>query len=157
LIAPMCKIADKVRPPDAVIKILLFLAKYLPSLSATPSDMDDSLVFKDKDFLAKVNKNPIKYSGRPRLATAAELFTSTVEMEQKMTQVKTPFIVMHGTEDVVTTPEASKDLYDAAALAESDKTLILLEGQWHGILWAEAPDDVEKNWETFLAWAQSRV
>jgi len=85
------------------------------------------------------------------------MYNATCELETKMQEMKTPFIVMHGTGDVVTTHEASIDLYNAASVPEEDKKIVICEGAWHGVLWAEPEEDIEKNWQVMLDWINSRV
>ena len=42
-----------------------------------------------------------------------------------------PFLVLHGTDDVITSPEFSKILYEVSA--SKDKTIHLLPEYWHRI------------------------
>lgn len=46
-------------------------------------------------------------------------------------QVVIPFLVVHGSEDTVTDPDISKELYEKAQ--SPDKTLKIYEGFWHSL------------------------
>mmetsp|Transcript_7205 Transcript_7205/g.8270 ORF Transcript_7205/g.8270 Transcript_7205/m.8270 type:complete len:353 (-) Transcript_7205:66-1124(-) len=156
LLAPMCKIAEEVKPAPPIISFLRFLSKAFPTLSLTPTSMDDSLVFRDPKMMSKIKSNPIKYAGRPRLATAVALLQSTLNLEKKLVELATPFFIMHGSADVVTSPEASKELYENSKVDKNDKELVILEDQWHGFM-GEAPEVVSGYWKTVLDWANSRT
>lgn len=156
LIAPMCKIADEVKPSDAAIGTLSFLSKLLPTMSITPSSINGSIIFKDKSVMEAIHADPLLYQGRPRLSTARELHYATLRLEEQLPELETPFFVIHGTEDVVTTSEASRELYEKSSkVSEEDKEMVLVEGGWHGLMWAE--DERDEHWNRLLEWAENRL
>jgi alpha-beta hydrolase superfamily lysophospholipase len=69
-----------------------------------------------------------------------------------MEAVEVPLLLLHGTADVVTDPEGSRQLY--ARAASKDKTLRLYEGLYHDLLH-------EPEWQRVvadaLAWIDARV
>ena len=156
LIAPMCKIADEVMPSDAAIGTLSFLSKLMPTLSITPSSINGSIIFKDKHAMEAIHADPLLYQGRPRLSTARELHYATLRLEEQLHELETPFFVIHGTEDVVTTHKASEALYEKSVKVKAeDKEMMIVEGAWHGLMWAE--DEKDEYWEKILGWALNRL
>lgn len=156
LIAPMCKIAETVQPHPMLVGLLKALSKTAPSLSVTPSAMNPKLVFKDETFIDKAMSDPIKYVGKPRLATANTLYESTIWLEKNLKKIKTPFFVIHGTKDVVTPYEGSEELYENSSVDEKDKEIYLAKDALHGLLLAEPKEDNEFHWKMIFDWISSR-
>jgi len=69
-------------------------------------------------------------------------------------QVSLPFLVLHGTDDVVADPSGSKLLHERAS--SRDKTLKLYPGMWH-VLMGERPEDVERVFADVISWLDDRV
>ena len=67
LIAPMCKISDKVKPRWPIPEILTSIGKFMPTLAIvpTPDILDKSVKVPEKKKIAVMN--PVRYSGKPRL------------------------------------------------------------------------------------------
>ncbi|GKV18631.1 hypothetical protein SLEP1_g28981 [Rubroshorea leprosula] len=70
LIAPMCKISDKVQ-------IVTFIARFLPTLAIIPAAdiVQKSIKVEEKRIIRDMN--PVRYRGRPRSGTAFELLRVT--------------------------------------------------------------------------------
>ena len=64
-----------------------------------------------------------------RIGTALQFKDATLAIQAGLSDLTTPLIVWHGSEDVVTSPAVSRRVWDAAASA--DKTLVIYEGGWH--------------------------
>lgn len=121
LVAPMCKISDRIRPPWPLPQILTFVARFAPTLAIVPTAdlIEKSVKVPAKRLIAA--RNPMRYSGRPRLGTVVELLRATDELGARLGEVTVPFLVVHGSADEVTDPDISRALYDAAA--SKDKTI----------------------------------
>lgn len=157
LIAPMCKMAKEIQPSKLTVNILLLMAAYLPELSIVPSAIENKLIFRDPEVIKVVSKDPICYIGKPRVATGATMYSTTMELADSMDKIEVPFLVMHGKKDIVTSFQASVDLYEQSTkVSAEDKELVLLEEAWHGVIWAEPAEDVEKYWEIIFQWIDSR-
>ncbi|CAM8898862.1 unnamed protein product [Rhodiola kirilowii] len=117
LIAPMCKISDKVKPKFPIPQILTVLAKLLPTLPIVPT---------------------------------ADLLDKSV----KLPDVTLPFLVAHGSADVVTDPEVSVELYEKAA--SEDKTIRIYDGMMHSLLFGETDENVETVRRNVLQWLNDR-
>eukprot|EP00913_Durusdinium_trenchii_P017448 g16398.t2 len=69
----------------------------------------------------------------PRLGTGREFgFTYPDWLDEHLSEMRTPFIIMHGNADKITDPETSKRLYKESTTV--DKTLKLYDGVYHAEL-----------------------
>lgn len=157
LIAPMCKIADEVKPHPLLVSLLSTAAIIFPTLSVTPTSLNPDLIFKSKTFRDQVRLDPIKFKGKPRLATADALLRSTIWLESNYDKVTLPFFVLHGKGDVVTPAQGSKELYEQSTkIKEDDKEMILLDDAWHGLLYCEPEDDMKMYWQSIFNWIDKK-
>ncbi|KAJ0080982.1 hypothetical protein Patl1_10832 [Pistacia atlantica] len=154
LVAPMCKISDKVKPRWPIPQILTFLGKFLPTLAIVPTEdlMYKSVKVEEKKVIA--NSNPLRYRGKPRLGTVLELLRVTDYLSGRLCDVSIPFIVLHGSADVVTDPSVSRALYEEAK--SEDKTIKIYDGMMHSLLFGETDENVEIVRRDILSWLNGR-
>ncbi|XP_058082447.1 caffeoylshikimate esterase [Magnolia sinica] len=154
LVAPMCKISDNVRPRWPVPEILSFVAKFFPTLPIVPTAdlLDKSVKVPEKKILG--GRNPRRYGGKPRLGTVFELLRITDYLHSKLSDVSLPFIVLHGSADVVTDPDVSRTLYEAAK--SEDKSIKIYEGMMHSLLFGETDENVAIVRNDILSWLNQR-
>ncbi|KAK8292877.1 hypothetical protein V6Z11_D06G149200 [Gossypium hirsutum] len=154
LVAPMCKISDKVRPRWPIPQALTFISNFLPTLAIVPTEdlLHKSIKVEEKKIVG--NKNPVRYRGKPRLGTVVELLRVTQLLSEKLRDVSIPFLVVHGSADVVTDPEVSRTLYKEAS--SQDKTLKIYEGMWHSLLFGEPDENIEIVRTDILSWLDDR-
>ncbi|CAK8577769.1 unnamed protein product [Lathyrus sativus] len=154
LVAPMCKISDKVRPKWPIPQILTFLARFFPTLPIvpTPDLLYKSVKVDHKKVIAQMN--PLRYRGKPRLGTVVELLRVTDILSRKLCDVELPFIVLHGSADVVTDPEVSRELYEEAR--SEDKSIKVYDGMMHSLLFGETDENVEIVRNDILQWLNAR-
>merc|ERR1712087_700871 len=114
LIAPMLFVSDHVKPPLIVQKIFKGLvAPFRLTWPLTPSKDVKGHDFTNPEQGEKWNTiNPFDMKGlKPRLATAVELaFTFPEWLEKHMSELRTPFIVLHSHADKTTDPKMSERL-----------------------------------------------
>ncbi|MCD7466153.1 hypothetical protein HAX54_002581 [Datura stramonium] len=154
LIAPMCKISDKVRPRWPIPQFLTFIARFAPTLAIVPTAdlLDKSVKVPEKRIIGGMNPN--RYFGKPRLGTVVELLRVTDYVSSKLCDVNLPFLVLHGSADVVTDPEVSRELYKLSK--STDKTLKIYDGMMHSLLFGETDENVEIVRSDILAWLNDR-
>ncbi|KAL8129748.1 hypothetical protein V2J09_018903 [Rumex salicifolius] len=154
LIAPMCRISEKVKPRWPIPQILTFVGRFLPTLPIVPSAdlLDKSVKVPEKKMIAA--KNPMRYNGRPRLGTVIELLRVTEYLSQRLQEVSISFIVVHGSDDVVTDPNVSRALYEEAT--SRDKTVKIFPGMLHSLLFGETDENVERVRKELLCWLNDR-
>ncbi|KAI3795818.1 hypothetical protein L1987_38478 [Smallanthus sonchifolius] len=154
LIAPMCKISDKVRPSWPIPEILMFVSKFAPTLAIVPTAdlVDKSVKVPEKRIIGAMN--PMRYTGKPRLGTVTELLRVTEYLSSRLSEVNIPFIVLHGDADAVTDPAVSEELYEKAK--SEDKRLKIYEGMMHSLLFGETDENVEIVRGDILSWLNDR-
>ncbi|CAK9067425.1 Caffeoylshikimate esterase (Lysophospholipase 2) (LysoPL2), partial [Durusdinium trenchii] len=133
LLCPMLTVSDEVKPPWIVQMIFKYVVAHLfPTWPVSPvKDLSD---FDFRDPLQGnkyVKVNPMSLQGlTPRLGTSLQLgFIYPDWLKERLSEVRTPFIIQHGLEDRVTDPNTSKELYKEAIA--KDKTLKLYDGVYH--------------------------
>ncbi|KAM7262924.1 hypothetical protein ACFE04_000607 [Oxalis oulophora] len=155
LVAPMCKIADDIKPKPMVVSVLNKLIGIIPTWKIIPGQDIIDVAFKQPEIRKQIRENPYCYKGRPRLKTGYELLKVSMHLEQRLNEVTLPFIVLHGDDDKVTDKAVSKLLYDVAS--SSDKTLKLYPGMWHGLLYGETPNNIDIIFNDLTSWLHQRV
>ncbi|KAB2026221.1 hypothetical protein E1A91_D06G204100v1 [Gossypium mustelinum] len=154
LAAPMCKIADKMKPHPLVTSVLKKLCNFIPTWRMIPGPDVIDTGCKMPEIRAQIRGNPYCYKGRPRLNTGLELLKMSIEVEQRLNEVSLPFIILQGEDDKVTDKAVSQQLYDVASI--SDKTLKLYPGMWHGLLYGETPENTEIVFSDITDWLNQR-
>lgn len=153
LVAPMCKIAEDVKPPPAVLKVLTLLANLMPEAKLFPTKDLAELAFRDLKKRKLADYNVISYSDQTRLKTAVELLKATSDIESQVEKVSSPLLVLHGAADKVTDPLVSRFLYEKAA--SKDKTLKLYEEAYHCILEGEPDHTIFSVLNDIIGWMDS--
>lgn len=154
LVAPMCKIAEDMRPNPLVINVLTKLCKIIPTWKIIPTQDIIDIAFKVPEIRKQIRENPYCYKGRPRLKTGYELLRISSELEHKLNEVSLPFLLLHGEDDRVTDKLVSKQLYDEAM--SDDKTLKMYPGMWHGLLYGETPENMDIVFSDIISWLEKK-
>jgi alpha-beta hydrolase superfamily lysophospholipase len=138
LSAPALKLFPSVT--DAEKSGARFVSKVLPGLKVQKLD-DSEFVRTDEAKKAFMADPLIVHDALPARSAAAALDALEV-IGARMSEVKVPFLVMHGTADTATNIEGSQSLHEQAASA--DKTFKRWEGVHHDLLHEpEAPHIIE--------------
>lgn len=154
LVAPMCKISEKVKPHPVVVNLLTRVEEIIPKWKIVPTkDVIDSAL-KDPIKREQVRSNKLIYQDKPRLKTALEMLRASMRLEDTLHEVTLPFFVLHGEADVVTDPEVSKALYEQAS--SRDKTIRLYPGMWHGLTSGEPDENIDIVFSDIIAWLDRR-
>ncbi|XP_047308148.1 caffeoylshikimate esterase-like [Impatiens glandulifera] len=154
LVAPMCKISEKVKPHPVVVNILTKVEDIIPKWKIVPSKDVIDAAFKDSIKRELVRSNKMIYQDKPRLKTALELLRTSMHLENTLSEITMPFLVLHGESDKVTDPEVSKALFERASSA--DKTMKLYPGMWHGLTSGEPDKNVDIVFFDIIAWLDKR-
>ncbi|XAR72060.1 2-acylglycerol O-acyltransferase [Bertholletia excelsa] len=155
LVAPMCKIADDIKPSPLVVTVLTKLCRIIPTWKIIPTQDIIDVAFRLPEVRQQVRSNPLCYKGRPRLLTGNQLLTVSLDLEKRLQEVSLPFLVVHGGDDKVTDPSVSKLLYESAC--STDKTFKLYSGMWHSLTYGELPTNVNLVFSDVVAWLDERV
>ncbi|ESQ52619.1 hypothetical protein EUTSA_v10016977mg [Eutrema salsugineum] len=155
LVAPMCKLAEEIKPHPVVTSILTKLAWFIPTWKIVPGNDIIDIAIREPHIRNQVRENKYCYKGRPRLKTAYELLMVSLDLEKNLHQVSIPFIVLHGEDDKVTDKSISKMLYELAS--SSDKTFKLYPNMWHALLYGETPENSEIVFGDIINWLEKRA
>lgn len=154
LVAPMCKIAEDVKPSPIVVHILTKLCNFIPTWKIIPTQDIIDIAFKVPEIRHQIRTNPYCYKGRPRLNTGHELLKISLDLEQRLGQVSLPFIILHGEADRVTDMSVSEQLHEKAS--SWDKSLKRYPEMWHGLLYGETVENIDIVFADIIAWLEER-
>lgn len=155
LAAPMCKISEDMKPSPMVVNILTQVEDIIPKWKIVPTRDIVDAAFKDPVKREEIRNNKLIYQKKPRLKTALELLRTSMDLEDSLSEVTLPFLVLHGAADTVTDPEVSRALYERASSV--DKTITLYPGMWHGLIAGEPNDNVDIVFSDIIAWLDQRA
>ncbi|CAK9106775.1 Caffeoylshikimate esterase (Lysophospholipase 2) (LysoPL2) [Durusdinium trenchii] len=136
LLCPMLTVSDELKPPWIVQQVFKrIIAPLIPLWPITPVKELSAYDFRESHHGEQLLKeNPLSMMGlAPRLGTGREFgFTYPDWLDEHLSEMRTPFIIMHGNADKITDPETSKRLYKESTTV--DKTLKLYDGVYHAEL-----------------------
>ncbi|CAH2063034.1 unnamed protein product [Thlaspi arvense] len=155
LVAPMCKISEKVKPHPVVINLLTRVEEIIPKWKIVPTKDVIDAAFKDPVKREQIRNNKLIYQDKPRLKTALEMLRTSMNLEDTLHEITLPFFVLHGEADTVTDPEISKALFEKAST--QDKTIKLYPGMWHGLTSGEPDANVDLVFADIIAWLDIRT
>ncbi|XP_020231291.1 caffeoylshikimate esterase-like [Cajanus cajan] len=156
LVAPMCKISDKLlKPIPIVMNILTRLEDIIPKWKIVPTNNIIDSAFKDRSKREAIRSNKLIYQDKPRLKTSMEMVRAGMSLGDSLHEVALPFIVLQGEKDTVIDPEISKALYEQARSV--DKTIKLYIGMCHGITTGETDANITLVFEDIMAWLDKRA
>ena len=89
-------------------------------------------VCRDPAALFTKYTDPLVYTGNIRVRTGTEILRLSSYLLKNLKSVNIPFLVLHGSDDQVTDPKGSKELYDQAS--SPHKNIKLYPGLLHDIL-----------------------
>ncbi|KAI0501980.1 hypothetical protein KFK09_016925 [Dendrobium nobile] len=155
LVAPMCKIAEEMKPHPVVINVLSKLSKVIPTWRIIPTQDIIDVAFKNPEKRKEIRSNSLCFKGRPRLKTAHELLLVSLDIEKNLHQISLPFLIVHGGDDIVTDPGVSKLLYESAS--SEDKSFKLYPGMWHALTSAEPLESIDIVFSDIISWLNERT
>ncbi|TYI11328.1 hypothetical protein ES332_A09G202100v1 [Gossypium tomentosum] len=124
----------------------------LPRYQVSVTNKKNMPVCRDPEALVAKYSDPLVYTGPLRVRTGYEILRTTSYLQQNMNRLRVPLLVLHGTDDTVTDPQASQKLYEAAA--STDKTIKLFEGLLHDLLFELERETIMDD---IIQWLNCRV
>lgn len=107
---------------------------------------------RDPAHVERMNNDPLIRKESQPAETARVLLLAADTLKERMPDLKTPVLIIHGTDDKATQPRGSQYFYDHAG--SEDKTLKLYEGYYHDLLADIGKEDVMSD---IRAWLDERV
>lgn len=126
----------------------------LPTYQFSPANKQGISVSRDPEALIAKYSDPLVFTGSIRIRTGYEILRIATYLQQNLHRLNVPFLVLHGSADCVTDPEASQKLYDEAS--STDKTLKLFPGYLHDLLFEPEPERIEIV-EGIIEWLNDRL
>mmetsp|Transcript_18964 Transcript_18964/g.44912 ORF Transcript_18964/g.44912 Transcript_18964/m.44912 type:complete len:388 (+) Transcript_18964:153-1316(+) len=161
--APMCKLSEKMLPPDWVINLVQRLlgesgnVNWLGELPIAPAKGDTALLsFKLPEKRRLYTMHPFIYGRKPRLDTARECIDLTSHISKSLArEFDAPFFIQHGSNDMVTCPKLSQLFFDESP--SKDKQIKIYEGMWHNLLGGEPKENTDRVFADGIKWILERA
>ena len=115
--------------PDAVVPVLMTLARFAPTLR--PAGIDASKISKDPDVYAAYRADPLVHLGNPTLGLSSALYTQFGVLPERARDLRLPVLLQYGELDGITDPRGFRAL--EAACGAPDFTVHRYPGLWHEI------------------------
>ncbi|KAE8125886.1 hypothetical protein FH972_020654 [Carpinus fangiana] len=142
-----------VQPTHPIFVVLAPIISFLfPRYQLSAANKKGVPVSRDPEALITKYSDPLVYTGSIRVRTGYEILRITSYLQQNLSKLRVPFLVLHGIADTVTDPKASQKLHDEAS--STDKTIRLLEGFLHDLLF-ELEREIIVN--DIIEWLNCRV
>ncbi|MBA0820831.1 hypothetical protein Gohar_022309 [Gossypium harknessii] len=142
-----------VQPSHPIFVVLAPVVSFLlPRYQVSVTNKKNMPVCRDPEALVAKYSDPLVYTGPLRVRTGYEILRTTSYLQQNMNRLRVPLLVLHGTDDTVTDPQASQKLYEAAA--STDKTIKLFEGLLHDLLFELERETIMDD---IIQWLNYRV
>lgn len=107
-----------------------FLSRIAPRLKTIK--LDANALSRDPAVFERTRIDPLHYIDGLRVRTGAEMIRATAETQTRLDQLDHPMLILHGSADLLTRPEASELLYSRST--SGDKTLKIYEDAFHELL-----------------------
>ncbi|GAA5864400.1 hypothetical protein JCM1840_000481 [Sporobolomyces johnsonii] len=143
ILCPMIAISPQTRPPYIVELFARLISSFASSLPLAAANKGKNS--EDPTVEEQFNMDPQTYHGRLRVGTGLGILQGLIDVNAKMSHLRVPFLLCHGTGDRVTSYHGSEKLYKEAS--STDKELKLYEGYEHILLrkGRDAADDARRQ------------
>jgi len=131
-------------------RVAPIVSRLFPRLPTTKRDR--AFLSRDPAVMKSWNADPLTYKGGLRARTGYQILMNTRDLLDHTDVFTMPLLVLHGTDDNITSPKGSKLFYER--VPTSDKTLWMLDGGYH-----ETFNDLdqEKALEDLASWLLARI
>lgn len=110
-------------------RILPLLARFWPTLSVDPG-LDDRALVRDPAVGRAYRDDPL-WRARTTPALAVAAIEAIERVRARADQIKTPLLVLHGTEDRVIPIQGTRDVFPR--IGSADKTFVEMPGAFHAL------------------------
>ena len=126
--------APALKPGKDVSKALIATTKVLGGLMPNLDvlKLDPKQFSRDPAVVKENETDPLIFQEAGPARTASQLLSALNTISERMEELTTPVLVMHGTADTITDPDGSRALAQRAQA--TDKTLKLYDGLFHDLL-----------------------
>ena len=128
LTAPALEPAENVSP--LLIRLSAVISRFFPKAPVTKVDIKSLSHL--PEIVEAARKDPLSNERPAPARTGYEILRAMGRIRERASEISAPLLVMHGTEDYLTNPRGSENLFERAG--SPDKTIKLYEGLYHEIL-----------------------
>jgi alpha-beta hydrolase superfamily lysophospholipase len=142
--------AYRVPAPEFALDFLAFLSHFIPNANALK--LNNAFFSRDPAAVAALNADPLIANETQPMKTVGEMWKADRRLQVSFGQIKTPTLILHGTDDKATSYPGSEEFYKKSGAV--DKTLKLYKGHYHDLL---ADTGKEAVMTEVLDWVSKRI
>lgn len=119
-------------PPDTsafIAAIAGIVARIAPRLPV--QDLDLSAATRDPEMKARDEADPMQYRGKVLARTGYEVLRTQKRIQNSLSRISLPLLLLHGADDSIISPEASRLVYDGVSSAVKER--IVFPGLYHEV------------------------
>jgi acylglycerol lipase len=110
----------------AATSVMSVVAPRLPVLK-----IEADAISRDAEVVDAYQRDPLNFNGRLPARTLAEIVRCMAWLPRRVSALRTPLLLMHGSDDRLCPPDGSRMVHTLAAA--SDKTLKIYDGLYHEV------------------------
>ena len=160
VVAPMFAVCSNIRPSSCMKWMLALLSYFAPHMpiyfSADLSQYfyNNSNNQTTKTYESKHKSDPLTYMGKLRVGTAMAMIVLMEYLSKQTIHFTTPILILHGTADQITCPNASTEFYNQCS--STDKTIHLYPNGNHDIVNEDDEVIMNQAHRDIVEWIYSR-
>jgi len=109
--------------------VMKFFSRFLPKMRVL--QLDSSEISRDPTVVDRYRMDPLVFNGKVTARLAEQLFAQMIAIESKLEGIKLPMLILHGSEDGLTSLDGAKMLHKK--ISSADKKLIVYDGLYHEV------------------------
>lgn len=109
--------------------IMNLMSRVLPKLRVL--QLDSSEVSRDPAVVERYRNDPLVFNGKVTARLAEQLFSEMTSIQDRFGRIQLPMLILHGSEDGLTSPEGSRMLHEK--IGSQEKKLIIYDGLYHEV------------------------
>ena len=117
--------------------IMKLMSRVLPKLRVLQLESSD--VSRDPAVVERYRNDPLVFNGKITARLAEQLFSEMSSLQENLGRIDLPMLVLHGSEDRITSVEGSKMLHEN--ISSQDKKLIIYDDLYHEVY--NEPEQIE--------------
>jgi acylglycerol lipase len=156
-LAGMILSGPALKATDDINGFLKFSTKILGSVTPTLAvfDLKDENFSRDPVVVQALKEDPLVYHKNGPARTAKELLAAMDQIQEHMSEVTTPFLLLHGRKDLLTNPEGSAELFQKST--GKDKAIRFFPNSYHDLLHEPEKQIVTNTMINWLNWHVARL
>jgi alpha-beta hydrolase superfamily lysophospholipase len=109
--------------------IMNLMSRVLPKLRVLQLESSD--VSRDPEVVERYRNDPLVFNGKVTARLAEQLISEMSSLQENLGRINLPMLVLHGSEDRITSIEGSKMLHEK--ISSQDKKVIIYDGLYHEV------------------------